>query len=315
MISDSSSSPGSIYSFIAAFSAAYRPFKSITALNIYFREGVGASKRIFTLLDISKTHNNNANQISIINEIDNIEIKNISLIKDEKVIINNISLKIQGPINIAIIGESGSGKTSLANIICGFWTPSSGEVLINKNNINLYSNNSLRKNIAYITQNTKLFNIKIKDNISYPNVSDNLDRIKEASKLALADEFISNLKNEYDYIVKDNGSKFSAGQLQKISIARILYKNSSLIVFDEATNSIDYHTEQKIKANILNNGKKINIFITHKIDSLQDFDQIIMMKNGSITEIGTHDQLIQNKEEYFYLFKKNSSIKGENIKN
>jgi subfamily B ATP-binding cassette protein MsbA len=309
---NANSTPGSLFAFISAFSAAYRPFKSITALNIYFREGAAASKRIFALLDINKTHKQEINQVNIKDSIATIQIKNLSFKQGETLILDNINLNIKNPINIAIIGESGSGKTSLANIIAGFCTPSSGEILINDKNINLYSNISLRENIGYATQQAKIFNIKIKENISYPNSNNEIDKIIEAAKLALIDEFISSLSNKYNYIVQNNGHKFSAGQIQRISIARILYKNASLMIFDEATNSLDSNTEKQIEANILNNKEKINIFITHRIGSIQNFDQIILMHKGQIIEQGTHEELMKNNGEYFRLVEKNTNKLSKN---
>ena len=307
MTFESESTPGSIYSFIAAFSAAYRPFKSITALNIYFREGVSASKRIFALLDINKNLDKKNPVINLESEIKTLEIKNVSLTIGEKTIINNISFDIKGPKNIAIIGESGSGKTTLANMIAGFCNPSSGEILINDQSINLYSHNSLRKHIAYVTQNPKLFNITIKENISYPNPTDEITKVIRASKLAFADQFVLNLRGQYDYLVRNSGNKFSAGQLQRISIARSLYKDSYLMIFDEATNSLDQNTEKMIRDGIIaSNTNKINIFITHRINDLNNFDQIILMKDGKIIESGTPQELIQNKDEYFHLLKTNS---------
>jgi subfamily B ATP-binding cassette protein MsbA len=307
MTFESESTPGSIYSFMAAFSAAYRPFKSITALNIYFREGVSASKRIFALLDINKNLDKKNPVINLESEIKTLEIKNVSLTIGEKTIINNISFDIKGPKNIAIIGESGSGKTTLANMIAGFCNPSSGEILINDQSINLYSHNSLRKHIAYVTQNPKLFNITIKENISYPNLTDEITKVIRASKLAFADQFVLNLRGQYDYLVRNSGNKFSAGQLQRISIARSLYKDSYLMIFDEATNSLDQNTEKMIRDGIIaSNTKKINIFITHRINDLNNFDQIIVMKDGKIIESGTPKELIQNKGEYFHLLKINS---------
>lgn len=307
MTFESESTPGSIYSFMAAFSAAYRPFKSITALNIYFREGVSASKRIFALLDINKNLDKKNPVINLESEIKTLEIKNVSLTIGEKTIINNISFDIKGPKNIAIIGESGSGKTTLANMIAGFCNPSSGEILINDQSINLYSHNSLRKHIAYVTQNPKLFNITIKENISYPNPTDEITKVIRASKLAFADQFVLNLRGQYDYLVRNSGNKFSAGQLQRISIARSLYKDSYLMIFDEATNSLDQNTEKMIRDGIIaSNTNKINIFITHRINDLNNFDQIILMKDGKIIESGTPQELIQNKGEYFHLLKTNS---------
>jgi subfamily B ATP-binding cassette protein MsbA len=303
MIENSDSTPGSVYSFIAAFSAAYRPLKSIISLNIYFREGVGASKRIFALLDINLKNTELIEKIDLDN-VESIELKNVSFIKFGKKIIDNISLSIKKPATIAIVGESGSGKTTLANIIAGFYPCSSGEILINEKNIELYSDKTLRRNMAYVTQNAKLFNIKIKENIGYADPNLNFDMIIKSAKLSLAHEFISSLPKKYDHVFKYNKTKFSTGQLQRISIARVLYKNSSVTIFDEATNSIDHDMESKIKKNIISNNKKINIFITHRVNSLQNFDKIIFIKNGTIVESGTHEELINNKGEFFNSLKK-----------
>jgi subfamily B ATP-binding cassette protein MsbA len=308
LISSDLSTPGSIYSFMAAFAAAYRPFKSITALNIYFREGMGASQRIFALLDLNIKNRKDNNLNLIQNGVKSIEINHASLIVDDKLIIDNINLKISGSTNIALIGESGSGKTSLANMIAGFLSPTSGQILINSQDINSYSNKSLRENIAYTTQDAKLFtNITIKENISYPHPPHFMDRVVESAKLAMADDFILDLPKKYEHLICPNIARFSSGQVQKISIARIFYKDSSLMIFDEATNSIDYNTEKQIKYNILNNKNKINIFITHRIASAKDFDKIIVMKHGKIIEYGTHEELIRNQGEYFYLLEKTSS--------
>ena len=295
---------GSFFSFLTALMLAYQPVRALSGVNIGINEGLVAAKRIYELLDNQDLVNKNLNlkDLNVTNK--DIELKNVSFTyPDGTEALKKISTKIKGGSTVALVGKSGSGKTSFINLIPKFYNLSSGSIEIDGQNINEINLHSLRKEIALVSQDTILFDDTVKSNIAYGKIDANEMEIFEASKNAAADEFIKELPNGYNTIIGENGVKLSGGQKQRISIARAMLKNSSIILLDEATSALDTESESKVKFAIDNLIKnRTTIIIAHRLSTIKNADKIIVMSDGCIEDEGTHDELLTKSKNYKKLY-------------
>ena len=222
---------------------------------------------------------------------------------DNRLVLHHISLDIPAGKTIAFVGETGTGKSTLANVLLRFYDPSSGEILIDGKDIKEYCQQDLRKQIGIVQQDVFLFGDSIGENIGYGKEGASAEEIKAAAKLAAADEFISQLPHEYETKVGERGVKLSGGQKQRISIARVFLKNPPIVIFDEATSSLDSQTEKKIQETLNDLAMdRTTIIIAHRLSTVRDADQIIVLDHGEIIEKGTHGELLEKKGKYFELY-------------
>ena len=227
----------------------------------------------------------------------NLEFKNVSFsYKKNKNILNNINFKINAKEKVSIVGKSGVGKSTLINLICKLYDVKNGKILIDNHNINDLSYEYLKRNISVVSQNPYIFNLSIKENLMLAKEKVSMEEIVNSCKLVSLHDYIMTLPNKYDTILDENGINLSGGQKQRLSIARAIIKNSKIIIFDEATNSLDEETNRIIKEtiNFLNKNSTI-IIITHKLKNITDSDKIILIDNGKIINIGNHKDLMSNK--------------------
>ena len=222
---------------------------------------------------------------------------------DNRLVLHHISLDIPAGKTIAFVGETGTGKSTLANVLLRFYDPSSGEILIDGKDIKEYCQQDLRKQIGIVQQDVFLFGDSIGENIGYGKEGASAEEIKAAAKLAAADEFISQLPHGYETKVGERGVKLSGGQKQRISIARVFLKNPPIVIFDEATSSLDSQTEKKIQETLHDLAMdRTTIIIAHRLSTVRDADQIIVLDHGEIIEKGTHGELLEKKGKYFELY-------------
>jgi len=247
----------------------------------------------------------NAKQLAITKG--KVEFKDVSLSyeNDKNLALNSISLIIEPGKTTALVGPSGAGKSSCLNLIPRFYDPSNGSIEIDEQNIKHLTLDSLRSCISLVSQEPKLFDVSIKENISYGNTSASYDEIVDASKSAAAHEFIMSLPNQYETIVGEKGFSLSGGQKQRISIARAFLRDAPILLLDEATSSLDNESENLIQTAI----KKLmqnrtTIVIAHRLSTIIDANKIAVFDSGKIVEIGTHQQLIKNDGLYSNLYKK-----------
>ncbi len=236
----------------------------------------------------------------------NIEFKNVTFsYKNTDVnVLKDFNLEIKSGEMIAFVGETGSGKSTIVNLICRFYEPTSGDILIDGKSYKERSMSWLHSNLGYVLQTPQLFSGTIKDNIRYGKLDATDEEIIYAAKLANAHEFISTLENGYDTFVGESGNKLSLGEKQLISFARAVVANPSIIVLDEATSSIDTENEKAIleaMKTVLKN--RTSLVIAHRLSTVVDADKIIVLKHGKILEIGTHKELLAKKGYYFNLYK------------
>ena len=295
---------GSFFSFLTALMLAYQPVRALSGVNIGVNEGLIAAKRIYELLDNEDLISHDPEKKDLVITKKEIVFNNVNFsYPDGTEAIKNITTTIKGGSTVALVGKSGSGKSSFINLIPRFYNIISGEIKIDEQNINQVNLKSLRKEIALVSQETILFDDTVEANIKYGRFDATKEEILEASKNAAADEFIKDLPQGYETIVGENGVKLSGGQKQRISIARAMLKNSSIILLDEATSALDNESEAKIKYavdNLIKN--RTTIIIAHRLSTIKSANKIIVLSDGEIIDEGTHEELIQKSELYKKLY-------------
>ena len=247
----------------------------------------------------------NAPELEIKNS--NINFKNVKFKyqKSDDSAVKNITFVAQGGKVTALVGQSGAGKSTIMNLIPRFYQPQGGEIYIDDQNTKSVSLKSLRSKIAIVSQDTVLFDDTVENNIRFakPDASD--EDIKNACKLAAAEDFILDLPQQYKTLIGENGSRLSGGEKQRLSIARAILKNSPIVLLDEATSSLDTESEEKVQNAMFNLTKnRTTIVIAHRLSTIKKANHIIVMKNGNIVESGTHDELLKNSKVYENLYKK-----------
>ena len=297
---------GEFVSFLAALMLAYQPVRALAGINIGIQEGISAAKRIYEIIDQKNEiyHDENAPSLELKNA--SIEFKNISFTyPDGTHALKNLSAKIEGGTKVGLVGVSGSGKTTFLNLIPRFFHLKNGSIFIDNQNINDINLNSLRKEISLVSQDVILFDDTIRANILYGNAFASNEEIINACKFAAAQDFVEKLPNKYETIIGENGIKLSGGQKQRLSIARAILKNSSIILLDEATSSLDSESESVIQKAIENLTKnKTTIIIAHRLSTVMNCDKILVFENGQIIEEGKHEFLVNNSSTYKKLYEK-----------
>jgi subfamily B ATP-binding cassette protein MsbA len=297
---------GQFVSFLAALMLAYQPVRSLAGINIGLQEGITAAKRIYEIIDQKNEiyHDENIPSLKLNNA--SIEFKNISFsYPDGTHALKNLSAKIEGGTKVGLVGVSGSGKTTFLNLIPRFYHLKIGSILIDNQNINDINLNSLRKEISLVSQDVILFDDTMRANILYGNAFASNEEIIKACEFAAAQDFVEKLPNKYETIIGENGIKLSGGQKQRLSIARAILKNSSIILLDEATSSLDSESESVIQKAIENLTKnKTTIIIAHRLSTVMNCDKILVFENGQIIEEGKHEFLVNNSSTYKKLYEK-----------
>tara|TARA_B110000438_G_scaffold235288_1_gene231970 strand:- start:1099 stop:2859 length:1761 start_codon:yes stop_codon:yes gene_type:complete len=288
---------GQFMSFLVSLLLAYQPVKALGNLNISVQEGLAGAERIFALLDTSKDLEENLyNEKQKINIISGkINFNNLTFSYDNVEVLKNINLEVPAGKKTAIVGLSGSGKSTIISLLLHFFDNYKGDILIDNQNIKKYSLKSIREKISLVTQETMLFNDTIKANIQYGNLEATSDEITLASKLAGVDEFSNTFEDKLETVVGESGIKVSGGQRQRIAIARAIIKKSPILLLDEATSSLDNLTEKKIQVSIKKlMQNKTSLIIAHRLSTIEDSDLIYVLDKGKIISSGKHEWLIDN---------------------
>ena len=299
---DAHFSIGNLTTFLVYTNVFTRPFNEITSIISEIQTAIASAKRIFDYLN-EKEEPQNSEIISLDKIEGKVEFKNVyfSYVNNKK-FIEKFNLIANPKQNIAIVGKTGAGKTTIVNLLMKFYEINSGEITIDGVNIQNISKEFLRKNIGIVLQDTKLFTGTIKENISYgsPNVTD--EEIKQAAKMAYAHEFIERLPEGYNTYIK-NQNMLSPGEIQLINIARVMLTKPPILILDEATSNIDIVTENKI-SNAFNKLIKnsTSFIIAHRLSTIKNADKIIFIENGNIIEEGTHEQLLAKKGKYYSMY-------------
>jgi len=293
---------GSLITFYALLAYFTEPIKNLISLQPMMQTAIIAAERLNDILDITLEDKEAKQDVKI--SFNNISFSNIDFrYGNHDLVLKNVSFEINKGEKVAIIGESGCGKTTLAKLLLKFYQAEKGKILIDGKDLSLVQTNDIRDNISYIDQNTFLFCDTVKNNLTFGNEDLNDEDIKKACNDAKADEFIQELPFGYDTFLDENGKNLSGGQRQRLAIARALLRKPKLIIFDEATSNLDTKTESAIKDTIFDLNKEMTcIIIAHRLSTIKNCDKIIVMNKGEIIEIGTHKELIDKKGMYFELY-------------
>ena len=291
--------------FVAFFTAAglmAKPIRQLSNINMIVQKGLAAANEIFEQLDQEIESDVGENEKLIEG---NIKFNSVNFSYETgNQILNNISFSISKNETVAIVGKSGSGKTTIANLIPRFYNYTSGEILIDDVPIKDYSLNHLRSSISIVNQSPSLFNDTIAKNIAYGDDDIDVDKLKESAKLSGCNEFIDNLPEGFESEIGDDGVLLSGGQRQRLAIARAFYKDSPIIILDEATSALDTESElivQEALEKLITN--RTTIVIAHRLSTIENASKILVIDNGEIVESGSHKELITNKSVYHSLYK------------
>jgi ATP-binding cassette, subfamily B, bacterial MsbA len=292
-------SAGDFLAFFTAMAMLVKPAKSLININKPLQRAMIASASVFNLID--EKIEDNDNNLPINSLSGDIHFNNVSFsYNDEKPSLKNINLTIKKGETIALVGATGSGKTTMVNLLTRFYNPSSGEISINGENIISYGLESYRSNFSYVDQNVRLFNDTISGNIAFGQKEImSMDLIIDAAKVSNSIEFIEKLDKKFDSDIGEDGVTLSGGQRQRLSIARAIAKDSPILILDEATSALDSATEKLVQSAINKMQQdRTTIIIAHRLSTIQNADRIIVLKDGVIIEQGTHSELIKNSGEY-----------------
>lgn len=305
VFTDSGLTSGELVAFTAAFIMASRPIRAMAGLNQAIQNAMSASERYFTMLD-KNPEVVNAEKASELKVQDaKIEFKDVTFKYDQdgQEAVQRVSFRASKNQKVALVGHSGSGKSTIFNLLLRFYDPNSGQVMIDGQDIKDATIESLRKNIALVTQEVFLFDDSVKKNIAFGKEDATGEEIEAAAKAAAAHDFISSLPEGYETNVGQYGSRLSGGQRQRIAIARAFLRNAPILLLDEATSALDPKSEKEINAAVSELIKdKTTFIIAHRLSTVRDADLIYVLNKGEIVGSGTHDELIQENEYYRKLF-------------
>ncbi|MDE4542787.1 ABC transporter ATP-binding protein [Thermoanaerobacterium sp. R66] len=294
---------GELVQFNGYLWAMIWPLRALPNILNMFEQANTSGERIFDLLSQEPQIKNPENPITVDKIYGNIVFENVSMKYDEEYVLKNINLNVKRGKKIAIMGATGAGKTSLINLIGRYYDATEGKIKIDGIDIKQIDLYKLRSSIGIVMQDTFLFSDTIKNNIAFGRPDATMDEIIEAAKAAKAHDFILEMPNGYNTIVGERGVGLSGGQKQRISLARAILKEPSILILDDATSSVDMETESLIQENIKNIAYgKTTFIIAHRISSVKDADEIIVLDNGYIVERGTHKELLKMKGIYYHNF-------------
>ena len=292
-------SAGDFLAFFTAMGMLVKPAKTLININKPLQQALVAAISVFSLID-EKSEENIGEQL-MSNVEGDIIFQNVSFsYNDKKVSLNNINLTIKQGETIALVGSTGSGKTTLVNLLIRFYNPIDGKILINNKDINSFDLESFRSNFSFVDQNVRLFNDTISGNIAFGQKDRmTMDSIVDAAKISNSMKFIDKLEDKFESNIGEDGVTLSGGQRQRLSIARAIAKDSPILILDEATSALDSATEKLVQSaiNKMQQGRT-TIIIAHRLSTIQNADRIIVLKDGEIIEQGSHNELLQISGEY-----------------
>lgn len=295
---------GEFLSYFTAMGMLVKPSKSLININKPLQTAIAAGESVFGLMDETQEKNTGKRQLKDIKGA--IKFNHVSFgYTNQNNVLNNIDLDIKAGDTVALVGSTGSGKTTIIQLLAKFYSPKTGSITIDGADISEFELDSLRAQIAFVDQNVRLFNDSVKGNIALgqtKNMSD--ERIENAAKIANAYDFVQTLSKQFDSQIGEDGAKLSAGQRQRLAIARAIAKDSPILILDEATSALDSSTEQKVQAAIDEMQKdRTTIIIAHRLSTVQKADKIIVLCQGEVIEQGSHQELLDVNGEYALLYK------------
>ena len=297
-------SAGEFLSFFTAMGMLVKPAKSLVNINKPLQTAMAAGESVFGLIDEDEEHNSGTKQLK--KSKGAIKFNHVSFgYNSETTVLNNISLDIKSGETVALVGSTGSGKTTIIQLLAKFYSPTAGSITIDGIDIAEFEVDSLRSQISFVDQNVRLFNDTVKGNIALGQIDAMSDaQIQHAAKVSNAHEFIQELSDQFDTEIGEDGAKLSGGQRQRLAIARAIAKDSPILILDEATSALDSATEKQVQAAIDEMQKdRTTIIIAHRLSTVQKADRIVVLRRGEIIEQGSHQELLNANGEYASLYK------------
>ncbi len=295
-------SPGDLVAYVMYVSTLIATIRRIVEFAEQFQRGMTGIERFFEIMDAPIEIQDAPDAVPLQLKEGSIDFKNVSFEypDDHNQVLKNLSLYIAPGERVALVGSSGGGKTTLCNLIPRFYEVTSGEIDIDGQNISSVTLKSLRAAIGVVQQDVYLFSGSVAENIAYGKTDATMEEIREAARLAGADEFIMDLKDGYDTYVGERGVKLSGGQKQRISIARVFLKNPRILILDEATSALDNESELLVGQSLNKLAKgRTTITIAHRLTTIKDYDRILVLSEDGVEEEGTHEELLEKKGSYY----------------
>jgi subfamily B ATP-binding cassette protein MsbA len=299
---ESSLQPEVFIGFLAVFSMIIQPAKNFSNGITSLQRGTASAKRIFELIDLEPAIRDKPNAEVLKDFRESIEFRNVSFAYDAEPVLRNINLVIPKGKTVALVGPSGGGKSTLADLVPRFYDPTGGDVLIDGKSLRDYNLESIRHHMGVVTQESILFNDTIFNNIAFGKEGVSEAAVMDAARIANAHDFIMQTENGYQTFIGERGSKLSGGQRQRLSIARAVLKNPPILILDEATSALDSESEKLVQEALFNLMKnRTSLIIAHRLSTIQHADEILVVQEGQVVERGTHQQLLELRGTYWKL--------------
>lgn len=296
---------GTVVAFVTVLKRLYGPASQLASAHVDLKTSYAYFDRIFAVMDRTPEIRNAEDAVIPSRIVGDVEFRGVSLAYDDAGdVLSRINLNVPAGATIGLVGPSGAGKTSLVSLVMRLYDPTSGAVLVDGIDVRDLQIEALRERIAVVTQDTFLLNATVLDNLRYAKPAASKTDIEDAARRAQIHDVIAELPHGYNTVVGDRGYRFSAGERQRLAIARAILKNPKILILDEATSSLDVGSEQKVQEalTLLMRGRT-SFVIAHRLATVRDADCIVVMKNGRITETGSHDQLLASRGLYAWMWR------------
>lgn len=303
---------GLVTSFLLYVRQFTRPFVEIANIYNNFQTAVAGAERVFEILDEQPEPSDREDTVDLEHPRGDIELRHVEFgYQPGQPVLKDISIKIPEGTQTAIVGATGSGKTTIINLLTRFYDVSSGSILLDGHDLRDYRMEDLRRAFGVVLQDTSLFAATVRDNICYGHPEASLEQVQEAARTAGADSFIERLPKGYDTVLEHGGMELSQGERQLLTIARAVLANAPILILDEATSSVDTVTEQKIRRAMLKLcADRTSVIIAHRLSTIRDSDLIILLDNGKIAEQGNHEELMELNGRYAQMYRTQTEWNG-----
>lgn len=303
LVMDNNMSIGTLVAFSGYVWMLIWPMRMLGWLTNLIAQSNASVKKIMNIMKVEPEIKDSEKAVRLDEVKGDIEFKNVSFKYNDNYVLKNINMKVEAGSTVAIMGTTGSGKSSIINLIGRYYDAAEGKVLVDGHNVKNISIKDLRSKMAVVPQDVFLFSDSIEENIRFGNENASLEEIRKACKLACADDFIEELEDKYETVIGERGIGLSGGQKQRLSIARALIKDSSILILDDSTSALDMETEYQLLKNLNERAKIATTFIiAHRISAVKNADQILYIENGQIVENGTHEELLAKKGKYYEIY-------------